>query len=112
MTPIEFAQKYGFSVVNEGSGGCRDIEGAYCCDLLSLVMGRAKENDAFVTVMANVNTIAVAVLADVACVILCEGIHFDEACIARANQQEVCILVTVEPAFSVALKLGKELALC
>ena len=43
MTPIEFAQKYGFSVVNEGSGGCRDIEGAYCCDLLSLVMGRAKE---------------------------------------------------------------------
>ena len=112
MTPIEFAQKYGLMVVSEGGGCCREIEGAYCCDLLSLVMGRARENDAFVTVMANVNTIAVAVLADVACVILCEGIHFDEACIARANQQEVCVLETEESAFSVALKLGKELKLC
>ena len=111
MTPIEFAQKYGFSVVNEGSGGCRDIEGAYCCDLLSLVMGRAKEDDAFVTVMANVNTIAVAVLADVACVILCEGAHFDEMSIKRAEQQEVCILESEEPAFQVALKLGRELGL-
>ena len=92
MTPIEFAQKYGFSGVNEGSGGCRDIEGAYCCDLLSLVMGRAKENDAFVTVMANVNTIAVAVLADVACVILSEGVAPDEALLSRAREQEVNLL--------------------
>ena len=112
MTPIAFAEKYGLRVVSEGSGGCREIEGAYLSDLLSMVMGRAQENDAFVTVMANLNTLAVAVLADVACVILCEGIHFDEACIARANQQEVCVLETEESAFSVALKLGKELKLC
>ncbi|HIQ59768.1 MAG TPA: hypothetical protein IAB22_09985 [Candidatus Merdivicinus intestinavium] len=112
MTPIEFAQKYGLTVVSEGGGGCREIEGAYCCDLLSLVMGRAKENDAFVTVMANVNTIAVAVLADVACVILCEGIHFDAQSLARAKQQEVCVLESGESSFAVALKLGKELGLC
>ena len=112
MTPIEFAQKYGLTVVSEGGGGCREIEGAYCCDLLSLVMGRAKENDAFVTVMANVNTIAVAVLADVACVILCEGIHFDDACVARAKQQEICVLESDEPAFALALKLGRELGKC
>lgn len=112
MTPIEFSQKHGLTVVSQGAGNCRDIEGAYCGDLLSLVMGRAKENDAFVTVMANVNTIAVAVLADVACVILCEGIHFDEAALARAKQQEVCVLETEESTFAVALKLGKELGLC
>ncbi len=112
MTPIEFAKKYDMTVVSEGGGSCRNMEGAYCGDLLSLVMGRAKENDAFVTVMANVNTIAVAVLADVACVILCEGIHFDDAALARAEQQEVCILETEESTFAVALKLGKELGLC
>ena len=66
MTPVEFANKYGLRVVEPGCGEERQIEGAYCGDLLSMVMGRAKENDAFVTVMANVNTIAVAVLADVA----------------------------------------------
>ncbi len=112
MTPVEFAGKYGLTVVTEGGGSCREIEGAYCCDLLSMVMGRAQENDAFVTVMANVNTIAVAVLADVACVILCEGIHFDEACILRAKQQEVCVLESEKSAFAVALLLGKELGLC
>lgn len=85
MTPIAFAEKNGLRVINVGCGQERQIEGAYCGDLLSMVMGRAKENDAFVTVMANVNTIAVAVLADVACVILCEGIHFDDMSLTRAE---------------------------
>lgn len=112
MTPIEFAKKYDLRVVNVGCGEERPIEGAYCGDLLSMVMGRAKENDAFVTVMANVNTIAVAVLADVACIILCEGIHFDDMSRARAEQQDACVLESDEPSFAVALKLGKELGLC
>ena len=112
MTPVEFANKYGLRIIEPGCGEERQIEGAYCGDLLSMVMGRAKENDAFVTVMANVNTITVAVLADVACVILCEGIHFDQMSLTRANQQEVCVLESDEPAFRVALKLGKELGLC
>lgn len=112
MTPIEFAEKNGLRVINVGCGEERPIEDVYCCDLLSMVMGRAKENDAFVTVMANVNTIAVAVLADVACVILCEGIHFDDLSVSRAEQQDVCVLESDESSFSIALKLGKELGLC
>lgn len=112
MTPIEFANKYGMKVVTAGCGNERQIEGVYCGDLLSMVMGRAKENDVFVTVMANVNTVAVAVLADVACILLCEGVHFDEMSTARAEQQEVCVIESDEPAFSIALKLGKELGLC
>jgi S-adenosylhomocysteine hydrolase len=112
MTPIEFANKYGMKVVTTGCGNERQIEGVYCGDLLSMVMGRAKENDVFVTVMANVNTVAVAVLADVACILLCEGVHFDEMSTARAEQQEVCVIESDEPAFSIALKLGKELGLC
>ena len=78
MTPIEFAEKYGLTVSSPGEGDSREIGGVYCCDLLSMVMGRASENDAFLTVMGNVNTVAVAVLADVSCVILCEGIQLDE----------------------------------
>jgi len=112
LTPVAFAEKYGLKVVNTGCGDSREIEGAYCCDLLSMVMGRAQENDAFVTVMANVNTIAVSVLADVACVILCEGIHFDELSLERARQQEVCVLESDLPTFKMALILGKELGLC
>lgn len=112
MTPAAFAEKYGLTVVSLGAGDCRDIGGVYCSDLLSLVMGRAKADDALVTVMANVNTIAVGVLADVSCVILCEGIHFDETYVRRAQDQEVCVLESPEPSFQVALKLARELGLC
>ena len=112
MTPAAFASKYGLKVVSPGAGDCRDIGGVYCSDLLSLVMGRAQADDALVTVMANLNTIAVGVLADVSCVILCEGIHFDEACVKRAMEQEVCVLESAEPSFQVAIKLARELGLC
>ena len=44
--------------------------------------------------------------------VLEKGIHFDEMSLTRAEQQEVCVLESDEPAFAVALKLGKELGLC
>ena len=40
----------------------KEITGCYCGDLLSWVMSRAKEGDAWLTVMGNVNAVAVAVL--------------------------------------------------
>ena len=111
MTPAAFAEKYGLTIASPGEGGEREIGGVYCCDLLSMVMGRAKEDDAFLTVMGNVNTIAVAVLADVSCVILCEGIRLDEPTLQKAVSQEVCVLYSEEPTFRVALKLARELEL-
>ena len=109
MTPVEFAGKYGLKVLNEGEQ--RPIEGIYCCDLLSMVMGKAKENDAFFTVMGNVNSIAVAVLADVSCVVLCEGILLDEETLQKAAAQDVCVLSSQEGSFATALKLARELEL-
>ena len=47
----------------------RTVTGGYCGDLLSWVMGRAKAGDAWMTVMGNVNAVAVAVLADTACIL-------------------------------------------
>ncbi len=111
MTPIEFAEKYGLTVSSPGEGDSREIGGVYCCDLLSMVMGRASENDAFLTVMGNVNTVAVAVLADVSCVILCEGIQLDEPTLEKARAQDVCVLLSPEPTFQVALKLARELGM-
>ena len=52
MTATELCRACGFTLL---SCGDREIAGGvYCCDLLSMVMGRAKENDAFVTVMAHI----------------------------------------------------------
>ena len=50
--------------------GERTVDGAYVGDLLSWVMGRAARDNVWITIMSNVNVIAVASLSDVSCVIL------------------------------------------
>ena len=47
----------------------REITGVYIGDLLSWVMGRAQSGDAWITIMSNANIVAVAALADTACII-------------------------------------------
>lgn len=84
----------------------REIEGVYCGDLLSWVMGRAKADDAWLTVMGNVNAIAVASLADTAGIILVEDAVLDADAKARAEQQEIAVYGTSLPAFETALKIA------
>lgn len=60
------------------------MTGGYCGDLLSWVMGRAQEGDAWFTVMGNVNAVAVAVLADTACLVLAEDSPLDDDARQRA----------------------------
>ena len=77
----------------------RTVGGGYVGDLLSWVMGRAPAGGVWVTVMTNVNVIAVAALSDVACVIIAEGAELDETAIERAKAQGINVLATDMPAF-------------
>ena len=111
MNPIQLANELGWKVVCSGEGASREIRGVYCCDLLSIVMGRAKADDAWFTVMANVNTVAVAVLADVACVILAEGMQLDADSLQKAEEQGVCVLAAELPVFEASRALADRLGL-
>ena len=84
----------------------RTVTGGYCGDLLSWVMGRAQEGDAWLTVMGNVNAVAVAVLADVACIILTEDSPLDPEARAKAEAQGVAVLRSGENAYRLAVALG------
>ena len=57
--------------------GEREINGVYIGDLLSWVMGKAQANNAWITIMSNINVAAVAALTDVSCVILAEGVEME-----------------------------------
>lgn len=85
----------------------RKVTGCYIGDLLSWVMGRAASGSAWITVMGNVNAVAVAVLADVACVILCEGSHLDEAAKIQADQNDIPVLSSELDAYQTALALSR-----
>lgn len=84
----------------------REIRGVYIGDLLSWVMGRAKESDAWITIMSNSNIIAVATLADVSCIILTEGVSPDAGVTETAMARGVNLLCADESAYEIAKRLS------
>ena len=85
----------------------REVEDCYIGDLLSWVMGRAPADSAWLTVMGNINSIAVATLADVSCIILVENAALDDNARQKAEMRGVNILTTEENSYTVAVALSK-----
>lgn len=102
----ELTEKLRLSVLCEGDLE-RECTGCYCGDLLSWVMSRAKENDIWLTVMGNVNAVAVAVLTDCACIVLTENSALDEDAQMRALQQGVTILRSDKNAYELSVLISK-----
>jgi hypothetical protein len=98
-----------FKVLNEGVNPEREISVPYCCDLLSIAMGRMPADSAWVTVMGNINTLAVSTLADAACIILAEGSLLDEPALHKAKEQGITVFTTELPIFDVALMIYQQL---
>lgn len=96
---------HGFEAISLPDGD-REIDGAYVGDLLSWVMGRAQMDNAWITIMTNVNVIAVASLADTACVILAEGVSMEDELVKTAMAKDVNILGSAEPIYETAVKLA------
>ena len=84
----------------------REATGVYIGDLLSWVMGRAQSGDVWVTIMSNINVVAVASLADVACIVFAEDVVPDEKVIATAKEKGVNLFTTEMTAFEVAVMLA------
>ena len=83
----------------------REITNCDIGDLLSWVMGRAPADSAWLTVMGNINSIAVATLADVSCIVLVENAALDAEARAKAEMHDVTILQTEEDSYSLAVKI-------
>ena len=92
----------GESIANE-----KEIDGCYCGDLLSWVMSRAQAGNVWLTVMGNINSIGVAVLADISCIILTENAALDEDAKKHAEENGVVILTTSKNAYQLAAEISK-----
>ena len=106
MTVAELIQKLNlepFAV----SDGERKITGGYAGDLLSWVMGRANEGDAWVTIMSNPNIVAVATLTDVSCIILCEGVSPDAGVATLAAEKGINLLGSDSAAFALSAQISR-----
>lgn len=84
----------------------REVTGGYAGDLLSWVMGRASGGDAWVTIMSNVNIVAVATLCDSSCIVLAENVSLDDGVLEKALSQGVNILQSQRSAFELCAKIA------
>lgn len=110
MTVKELVEKMGFKVIHESEDSAETrVTKAYCCDLLSVAMSRVPEGAAWVTVMSNLNTLAVASLTEAGCVIIAEGAAIDDNVVAKAKEQDITLLSTELPVFDAALLIHNEL---
>ena len=85
----------------------KEVKDAYIGDLLSWVMGKAKADDVWITIMSNVNVLAVATLADVSCIVLAEGVALDGDALRAAESKGINVLSTELSAYSAALKISE-----
>lgn len=109
MKVHELAKACGFTYYTGHDVENREVNGAYCCDLLSWVIGRAEDGDALVTVMSNPNVMAVAVMADLPCVILTEGVRPDDTALAKAKENDIIVLSSQETTYRTAIKIHEVL---
>ncbi len=85
----------------------RSVHGAYVGDLLSWVMGRAAVDNAFITIMTNVNVIAVAALTELSCVIFAENTELPSEVLTAAEQKGINLLRSRLAAYETCCLLGR-----
>jgi predicted transcriptional regulator len=110
MTVEQLAGICNLEIMQGGEALKKTVTGGYCGDLLSWVMGRAFAGSAWITVMGNENAVAVAVLAEVACIILAQGATLDGQAALRADENNVAVLKNDKGAFDIAANVAGALA--
>lgn len=105
MKVFDIVKQLNLKVVSGEKGLDRKVSGAYISDLLSDVMGNAKENQLWITLQVHQNVMAIASLKDMAAVILVKGLLPNENTIRHSNDEQIPILSSADTTFDLAGKL-------
>ena len=104
MTVQEIASRLSASVIVDAK---KEAKAFYVGDFLSRVMGKAPSESCWLTVMNNVNVAGVATLAEIAVVVLCEGVEPDERLCQKCKEEGISLLTTSLGAFEASAVLAK-----
>lgn len=107
MKVFEACEKMGLKLLAGSAGVDKELTGAYICDLLSWVMSHGKKGDAWITVQTHSNIIAVAVLLELGCIIVPEGIEVEGDTLAKAEEEGVPVFQSDLSAYGIAKELCK-----
>ncbi len=105
MTVNELVNKLDLQVYTLAKGLVHEVSGGYVSDLLSDVMGNAKEGQVWVTLQNHKNVVAIASLKELAAVILVKGIQPEPETLQHANEENIPILGTALDTFEIVGRL-------
>ena len=88
-------------VVSGQNGLSNEITGGYVSDLLSDVMGNAKEGQIWITLQTHQNIIAVASLKDILGIIIVKGFIPEADTIEKSNVENIPVLSTDMDTFNI-----------
>jgi len=78
------------------------LDTGYVSDLLSDVMGSAKEHMAWFTIMRHMNVIAVASMADIPCIVFGKDTKPEQAVVDKATEEGIVLIKTSLSIFDAA----------
>ena len=105
MTVRELVKELDLKVFSGEKGLDNEISGGYVSDLLSDVMGVAKEGSLWVTLQVHKNVMAIATLKELSAVILVKGFEPEADTVEVSNDENIPILGTKEQTFEIAGKI-------
>lgn len=86
----------------------REFCGVYTGDLLSRAMSRVEADSVWVTIMANINVVAVANLTDPAAIVLAEDVELQPDALAAARDNALCVLSSPMSAYEICCAIGAQ----
>ena len=92
-------------VVSGHNGLSNEITGGYVSDLLSDVIGNAKEGQIWITLQTHQNIIAVASLKDISAIIIVKGLVPEVDTVEKSNIENIPLLSTEMDTFNIAGRL-------
>ena len=105
MKVSDIVHELNLKVLSGEKGLDREVSGGYVSDLLSDVMGNAKEGQVWITLQVHQNVMAIASLKELAAVILVKGLQPNESTVSHSNEEQIPLLSTTESTFDISGKL-------
>ncbi len=97
----------GLKVINSCGHYNDEISGFYASDLLSDVMGRAKEKNIWITLHTHKNIVAVAALKNLPAIIIVNGNQPDADTIQAADNENIMLISAHTDTFTLCGKIFK-----
>lgn len=94
-------------VATENMDENKEVTSGFVGDLLSVVMGKAQADCAWMTIQSHLNIVGVGALVDVGCIVVTEGFSVDGDAVEKANEEEIVIMTTKLSSYEAASVLAK-----